>query len=305
MNKFLEYREANWLIWLKAMRPKTLTASICPVLIGGAVAFQHGFFKFTPAIICLLFAVLVQIGTNFANEYFDFLKGADNEDRKGPRRAVAAGLIKPVHMLYATMGVLLAAFLVGLILLYYGDWWLIGVGIASLMCAILYTAGPFALAYKGLGDVFVIFFFGVVAVNCTYYVQTGFFNWEVFGLSIVMGLLVNNILVVANFRDFEEDRKVGKMTLIARFGREFGIWEYKISLVIVYLILTLLAVRGAGTWVLFPFAITIRAFHLPREMKEAQTLKDHLNLLAQTSSFLMLFTLCLLAGIVIQSFCRA
>lgn len=223
-------------IWLEATRPKTLPAAICPVLVGSALAYDAGALNWFPALLCLGFALLVQIGTNFANDYLDGVQGSDTAQRLGPRRAVAAGLIPAARMKLAALAVLAAAFLLGLALIPFGGWWLLVVGTAAVLCAWLYTGGPYPLAYNGLGDLFVLIFFGFVAVACTYYVQTGALSAAVLWAGLACGLLINNILVVNNYRDMEEDRISGKKTLIVFFGRNFGQWQYRLTVSLVALI---------------------------------------------------------------------
>ncbi|MFP4157899.1 MAG: 1,4-dihydroxy-2-naphthoate octaprenyltransferase, partial [Opitutales bacterium] len=166
-------RAGKWHIWLSATRPKTLPAAVCPVLVGSSLAYESGSFAWVPALLCLGFALLIQVGTNFANDYLDGIKGTDTKERIGPQRAVANGWIEAVVMRRAAIAVLAAAFCLGLGLIPFGGWWLLVVGIASVVCAWLYTGGPYPLAYHGLGDVFVVLFFGFVAVGCTYFVQSG------------------------------------------------------------------------------------------------------------------------------------
>ncbi len=160
-------------IWLAAARPRTLPAAVAPVLVGSALAWRDGVFDARAAGLCLVFGLLVQIGTNFANDYFDFVKGADTAARVGPRRAVAAGLIAPATMRAAMWAVFAAAFASGLGLIVWGGPWLVVIGVASIVCGIAYTGGPWPLGYHGLGDVFVFVFFGLVAVGATYFVQAG------------------------------------------------------------------------------------------------------------------------------------
>ena len=221
--------------WMLASRPKTLPAAIIPVAVGGALAAAMEAFYFTPWLICLLFALLIQIGTNFANDYYDHQKGADDHRRIGPMRAVASGWISPGTMRNAMMLTFLAAFVLGCLLVPYGGWWLILVGVVSILCGIAYTGGPYPLGYNGLGDIFVFIFFGWVATGCTFYVQTGSFifqhgllsgtTWILLAGS-VPGALATNLLVVNNVRDAPLDREAGKRTLVVRFGRKFGIMEY-------------------------------------------------------------------------------
>jgi 1,4-dihydroxy-2-naphthoate octaprenyltransferase len=212
----------NLRYWIEAARPKTLTASVSPALLGCALAYHDGLFRPGAAVLCLLVALLAQIASNFANDYFDFKKGADKTDRLGPERAVACGRITPPAMLVATFITLGLACLCGLGLLFYAGWWLLFVGIAIATCVLVYSAGPFPLAYHGLGDVCVLLFYGVVPVCFTYYVQALSFSVLSFWLSLSVGLLSVNILIVNNYRDYKQDRIAGKRTSIVYLGRRFG-----------------------------------------------------------------------------------
>ena len=185
--------------WIEAARPKTLPASLSPVLVGSALAYRDGAFEMAPAVICLMVALLSQIASNFANDYFDYKKGADKEDRLGPERAVASGWIAPKTMLIATVITLGLACLCGLLLLFYGGWVLLPVGIAIAVCVLAYSAGPFPLAYNGLGDICVLLFYGIVPVVFTYFVQAGSITLLTLILSVAMGLLSVNILIVNNY----------------------------------------------------------------------------------------------------------
>lgn len=216
----------NLRYWIEAARPKTLTASLSPVLLGCALAYRDGFFRLVPAVLCLLVALLSQIAANFANDYFDFKKGADTGARLGPERAVACGRIAPRPMLAATFATLGLACLCGLGLLFYAGWWLLVVGAAIAVCVPAYSAGPFPLSWHGLGDVCVLLFYGIVPVCFTYYVQALSFSALSFWLSLSVGLLSVNILVVNNYRDCEQDGAVGKRTSIVCFGRRFGRFFY-------------------------------------------------------------------------------
>lgn len=213
-------------IWIEAARPKTLSASVSPVLLGCALACRDGMFKPVPAILCFFVALLAQIASNLANDYFDFKKGADREDRLGPQRAVASGWVKPRTMLIATFLTLGLACTCGLGLLYYAGWELLFVGIAIAICVLAYSAGPFPLAYNGLGDVCVLLFYGIIPVCFTYYVQALSFTSLSFLLSLAIGFLSINILIVNNYRDYEQDREAGKKTTIVLFGRNFGKYFY-------------------------------------------------------------------------------
>ena len=215
--------------WLEAARPRTLPASLSPVLLGCALAYRDGVFQWIPALLCVGVALLAQIASNFANDYFDFKKGADGADRLGPERAVAQGWITPKAMLIGTFVTLVFSCLMGCGLLFYGGWWLIGVGLAIALCVLAYSAGPFPLAYNGLGDVCVVLFYGVVPVCFTYYVQALSFSLLAFLLSLAVGFLSANILIVNNYRDYAQDRAAGKRTTIVLFGRRFGRVAYLVN----------------------------------------------------------------------------
>ncbi|MDR1281911.1 MAG: 1,4-dihydroxy-2-naphthoate octaprenyltransferase, partial [Opitutaceae bacterium] len=193
---------------------------------------------------CLGFALLVQVGTNFANEYFDFMKGADAPGRVGPRRAVAAGLVSPRAMLGAASGVFAAALVVGLTLLGRGGWPLPVIGVASIVCGLAYTGGPYPLGYNGLGDVFVFVFFGLVAVGATFFVQTGRLDADVLVAGAGVGALAVNILVANNYRDVEMDRWAGKRTLVVRFGRGFARVQFGFAHMLAVAVVLALAWRG-------------------------------------------------------------
>lgn len=231
-------------VWINAARPKTLPAAAAPVFIACAHASHEGVFSFAPAGICLLFALLIQIGTNFANDYYDGVRGTDSGQRLGPTRAVAAGLIRPPVMFAATCLTLVMAFFVGLLLVAYGGWWLVAVGLLCVFLAFAYTGGPFPLAYLGLGDLFVLCFFGLVPVMLTYYVQAGAFSAATFWTGLGCGLLANNLLVVNNYRDAEGDARAGKRTLVVRLGRAFARKQYLVSTQLAVLLPLLLLFYG-------------------------------------------------------------
>ena len=217
-------------VWLHAARPKTLPAGSAPVVIGTAMAFESGNLHVPSALCALAGSLLIQIGTNLANDYFDHAKGADKPGRLGPVRATQAGLISPAAMLRATALVFLLACVPGLYIVWRGGWPFVIVGLLSIMCGVLYTAGPYPLGYLGLGDLFVLVFFGPVAVGGTYYVQAHTFNRDVLLAGLASGLLSVAILTVNNLRDVDQDRLARKMTLPVRFGRTFARAEYGLAL---------------------------------------------------------------------------
>ncbi len=289
---------AHLKVWLEAARPKTLPAAIIPVMVGTALAMAHDRADFIKAFVCLAFALLVQIGTNFANDYFDFVQGADTAERVGPRRAVAAGLVTPAQMLAATWLVLGLAFVVGLILVREGGWGLLPIGIVSIVCAIAYTGGPFPLGYNGLGDLFVFIFFGLVAVCATFYVQTGFVAPDVVSCAAAVGLLAANILVANNYRDVETDARAGKKTLVVRFGRKFAVWQYALSNLVALLCPPALLMVGYRWPVLLPLALVPPAIGLTRRLAASREPGEQIALLGATARFLALYGVLLCVGLV-------
>lgn len=210
-------------IWTAAARPRTLFAAAAPVLVGTALAWADGGLHVPAALVALACALLLQIGANFVNDLADFEKGADTvETRVGPLRVVSAGLVAPAAMHRAIVATFALAFGLGLYLVARGGWAILGVGLASIAAAVAYTAGKKALAYLGLGDLFVLVFFGPVAVAGTHFVQTLRFSWPAALAGLGPGLLAVAILVANNLRDVQGDRASDKRTLIVRFGGRFG-----------------------------------------------------------------------------------
>ena len=205
--------------WVEAMRLRTLPVSVSGVCAACAYAILHGTFGPAQAVLCLVFAVLAQIASNFANEYYDFRAGLDRRGRQGPRRGVTEGDITPKSMAVATYAVLGGACAVGLCLVRWGGWWLVPAGMGIAVAALAYSAGPWPLSRHCLGEVAVIAFFGIIPVNLTYYVQAGAFDADVFRGSIALGLMGANVLIVNNYRDRDDDRAVGKHTLAVALGR--------------------------------------------------------------------------------------
>lgn len=292
---------ASLQIWLEATRPKTLPAAVAPVLLGSGVAYASGAFNAVAAGVCLVFALLIQIGTNFANDYLDGIKGTDTAARLGPRRAVATGLIAPATMRLATIVVLAVAFCVGLGLIPFGGWWLLAVGVASVACAWLYTGGPYPLAYNGLGDVFVVLFFGFVAVGCTFYVQTGTLTLDVGLLGLACGLLVNNILVVNNYRDIEEDTAAGKRTLVVLCGRRWARVQYAASSVCAGGVVLWFWARGDGNFVLLGLVPVLRGIMLLRCLQDAESASDFLAVLKGSALVVAGFGILFTAGLILSA----
>jgi 1,4-dihydroxy-2-naphthoate octaprenyltransferase len=286
-------------VWISAARPRTLPAAIAPVIVGGALAARDEQFDLAAVGLCLGFALLVQIGTNFANDYYDFLHGADTVARVGPRRAVAAGLVAPRTMRNAMWGTFAAAFCCGLGLIGWGGPWLLAVGVASIICGIAYTGGPWPLGYHGLGDVFVFLFFGLVAVGATYFVQTGRLSADALLAAGSIGLLSANILVVNNYRDVETDALAGKRTLVVRFGRGFSRAQFIASLVVAFAIPIVFAARDKNAWRLLPLLTTPIAWRHVRRLGSAQTPLELIALLGDTGKLLAIFALLFGAGLII------
>lgn len=286
-------------IWLEATRPKTLPAAVAPVLLGSSLAWADSGFQLLPALICLFFALLIQIGTNFANDYLDGVRGTDTEARLGPQRAVAAGLVAPVVMRRAAMGVLGLAFCLGLGLIYFGGWWLLLIGVASVVCAWIYTGGPYPLAYNGLGDVFVVLFFGVIAVGCTDYVQVGVLRNEALLLGLACGLVVNNILVVNNYRDVEEDRLADKKTVVVLFGRGWALLQYGLSLLFAAGVLGWFVSVGYGYLVLLGCLPLLFGFEQLCRLKKAVKAEEYLASLKGAALVVVGFSLLTSIGLIV------
>jgi 1,4-dihydroxy-2-naphthoate octaprenyltransferase len=206
-------------IWLMAARPRTLPAAVAPVLVGTALAATADDFKLLTFFAALVGALFIQVGTNLSNDYSDARRGADTEDRLGPVRVTAGGLVPPRQVLIATYVAFGVAVLAGVYLIATAGWELLLVGAASILAGVLYTGGPRPYGYEGLGEVFVFLFFGVVAVAGSYFAQTEDLAWEALVLAVPVGLLASAILVVNNVRDLETDRRAGKRTLAVRLGR--------------------------------------------------------------------------------------
>jgi len=293
--------ESRWKIWMSAMRLRTLPAAVAPVLAASALAWHDGRFVGGAALLCLGFALLIQIGTNFANDYYDFIKGADTAARVGPRRAVAAGLIAPGTMRRAMIGVFVAAFLLGLGLLHWGGPMLLAVGVSSILCGVAYTGGPWPLGYHGLGDMFVFLFFGLVAVLVTYFVQAQSITPEAWMVAVAIGLLAANILVVNNYRDVETDRAAHKRTLVVRFGRGFARGQFLFSVLGAGVVPVLLWTRGFPIIVLLPLLLAPLASTHFRRLRDAQTALQLITLLGDTGKLLALYAVLLSVGMLIRN----
>ena len=278
--------------WIEAMRLRTLPVSVAGVFAGTGCAIMLDSFKPTPALACLVFAILAQIAANFGNEYYDFKNGIDKKGRVGFRRGVTEGEIDPKSMKAATYSVLALAAAVGCTMLLFGPWWLIIVGVLIMIFALAYSAGPYPLSHHGLGDVAVVIFFGIIPVTFTCFLQTG--SWEGMGIiipvSIAVGLLAANVLVVNNYRDMEDDAAVGKRTTVVIFGRKFMSLAYLISGVIGMGVMLPVWTR-LPLWAL-AIPVVYIVLHLNVWLKLRQTTGAALNpLLGRTAVNLLVFSL--------------
>lgn len=292
-------RPTAWRIWASASRPRTVPAAVAPVVVGSALAGRDHSFDPAAAGLCLAFALLVQVGTNFANDYYDFAHGADTPSRVGPRRAVASGLVTPPAMRRASAAVFAAAFAFGLGLIHWGGPWMLAIGIASILSGIAYTGGPWPLGYHGFGDVFVFVFFGLVAVTATYFVQAGRVSLHALLAGVPMGLLAANILVVNNYRDAETDAAAGKRTLVVRFGRSFARAQFGISLALALLVPLAFDASGYGPWCLLPLVSAPVGFSLMRRLKQGRTPAELVALLGSTGRFIALYAALFAAGVLL------
>jgi len=284
-------------VWTMAIRPRTLPVSVAPVVVGSAIALADSVFGAGPALAALAGALLLQIASNLANDLFDHEKGADTEARIGPPRVMQLGLVSARALRVAIAGVLVAASAVGLYLVSVAGWPVVAVGLLSIVAALAYTGGPWPLGYHGLGDAAVFVFFGLVAVNGSYFVQSGSLSWAAFAASGPVGLLATAILVVNNVRDIDTDRAAGKRTLAVRLGREGGRNEYALLVTGAYaLLLVPWMALGHSTWVLLPGLTLPLAVRLIRTV-QTETEGPVLNgALAGTAQLTLLFSIALAVG---------
>lgn len=252
--------------WLMAARPATLTASIAPIVVGTAHAARDGLAHWPAAVAALAGAVFIQIGTNFVNDVEDFERGADDENRMGPARAVEQGLLSAPEMRRGAALAFVVAAVFGSYLIYLVGWPILALGVVSILSGIAYTAGPWPLAYVGLGDVFVFVFFGLAAVCGTYFVQTGTVTTDVALSGIAIGALATAILAVNNTRDVDNDRRAGKRTLAVRLGDAATRAEYALMMAVAFAVPVLLYTRLQTPAVLAPLPAAFWAVALVRRI---------------------------------------
>lgn len=288
-------RQSKIKFWILAARPKTLPAAFVPVIVGSSLAFAEGKLELLSSLVALCCALLIQIGTNFTNDLYDYLKGADTEKRIGPKRALSAGWVTPSQMKFAIILTFLLCFALGLYLVSKAGIIILIIGLLSITAGLAYTAGPFPLAYNGLGDLFVLLFFGFVGTMGTYYVHTNSLSVVAALASVPVGALITNILVVNNYRDIEQDRMAGKFTLVVLMGKTFARYEYLFLIIASFLVPLIIIINYGGSFWLFlpylslPFAykLVVMMFNL-----EGEKLNKTLELSAKFSAlFGFLFAL--------------
>jgi 1,4-dihydroxy-2-naphthoate polyprenyltransferase len=285
-------------LWLVASRPRTLPAAVAPVLVGTSLAATEGTFKPLRLACALIGSIFIQIGTNLANDYSDARRGADTEDRLGPVRVTAGGLMPPRQVLvgtYVAFGVAVAA---GAYLIAVAGWQLLLVGAASIAAGVLYTGGPKPYGYEGLGELFVFLFFGVVAVAGSYFVQVERLEWEAFALSVPVGLLASAILVVNNVRDVDTDRRAGKRTLAVKLGREGARQLFEAMLLLSFVApVAIWLAGGASAWILLALLSLPLAIPLRRTVATRTDGPSLNGALAGTGRLLAVFSLLIAIGV--------
>jgi len=286
--------------WLLAIRPRTLPAAVAPVIVGTALAVFDRGFVLLPALAALVCSMLLQIGVNLANDYFDYTKGIDAVERLGPVRVTQSGLIPQQRVKLGMLVIFLLAALVGVYLIVVGGWPILAVGAASIIAALAYSGGPYPLASHGLGDVFVFIFFGLVAVCGTYYVQALALTPLVVIASVPVGLLISAILVVNNLRDIDTDSRVGKRTLAVILGRKGSRIEYIVLLVLSYFMIVII-------WLIFPISclVFLPILSLPLAWKMTGMIRTQTGAmlnqtLAGTARLALVFSILLALGFILS-----
>jgi 1,4-dihydroxy-2-naphthoate octaprenyltransferase len=288
--------------WILATRPKTLPAAVAPVMVGSALAVADESFAFLPAAAALVVALLLQIGVNLANDYFDYIKGIDTRERLGPVRVSQSGLIASGTVKGAMIFIFLLAMIPGLYLAFIGGWPVIIIGLASIMAALAYSGGPYPLASHGLGDLFVFIFFGLVAVCGTYYVQALHLTPMVGVMGSIVGLIISAILVVNNLRDIQTDRRAGKRTLAVILGERATKFEYTLLQACAYALpIIVWFFEFANAWVLLPVLTIPLAIALNRSVWKSSG-GSALNLtLAKTAALALVFSVLLSVGLILSA----
>jgi 1,4-dihydroxy-2-naphthoate polyprenyltransferase len=285
-------------IWVMAARIRTLPAAVAPVLVGTSLALGAGRFRPLAFVAALLGAVLIQVGTNLSNDYSDARRGADTDERLGPVRVTAGGLVPPSRVLFATYLTFGLAVLCGIYLVTVAGWELIAVGAVSILAGVLYTGGPRPYGYEGLGELFVFLFFGIVAVSGSYFVQTGELAWQAYACAVPVGLLASAILVVNNVRDLETDRRAGKRTLAVRLGRPRTRALYTAMVLGAFALAPLCWLLGSMSgWLLLPWLAIPLALPLLRIVRTRADGPSLNGALARTGAVQLIFCVLFSAGI--------
>ena len=293
-------RPSAWRAWVHAARPPTLPAAVVPVLVGTAAGVREDSFPLLPFLGAFVAALLIQIGTNFANDLSDFHKGADTESRVGPTRITASGIATPAQVKKATILTFGLALVIGLYLVAVGGWPILVIGLASILAGLAYTGGPWPLGYHGLGDVFVFIFFGVLAVSGSAYLQTGRLSTLALAASIPVGLLVTNILVINNLRDLATDRAAGKNTLAVRLGPNPTRVQYALFSVVAYVVPALLIITHlAPPWALLPWLTLPLAARLTGTVLGGMTGRSLNRVLQLTGQLHLLFGILFALGLLL------
>jgi 1,4-dihydroxy-2-naphthoate octaprenyltransferase len=288
-------------IWLMAARIRTLPASLAPVLVGTALAGYDHVFHPLRFLAALVGAIFIQVGTNLSNDYSDARRGADAEDRLGPVRVTAGGLVPPRQVLFATYISFGVAVLAGAYLIAVAGWLLLAIGAASILAGVLYTGGPRPYGYEGLGEVFVFLFFGIVAVVGSFYVQVKHLQWEAFALAVPVGLLAAAILIVNNVRDIDSDRRAGKRTLAVRLGRARTRVMFAIVVYVAYLLAPATWLFGPlSAWLFLPWLTVPPAAAIVREVRNRVDGPSLNKALAQTGLLQLSFCVLLSAGLLLS-----
>ena len=274
--------------WILAIRPKTLPAAASPVIVGTAVAIYARHFRLGPALAALAGALLLQIGANLANDYFDFVNGVDTPDRLGPTRVTQSGLLNPSQVKIGMIAVFALAALTGIYLALVSGWPVIAIGLLAIIAAVAYTGGPFPYGYYGFGEIFVFLFFGLAAVCGTYYVQAQTFSWLSLALAFPMGWLTTAILVVNNLRDLETDKAGGRKTLAVRFGANWTRGEFIVLIAASYLVPLVLWITGVlSPWIMLSWVSLVKVPGILNDIyhEQGRTLNRTLGAVGQLELF--------------------
>ena len=286
--------------WWLAIRPKTLPAAIAPVILGWAIAYQSGSFHILAALASLMIALLIQIGTNLINDVVDLSRGADTEARTGPTRVTQSGMLTPQQVWAGVIVAFGVSVLLGLYLVLITGLPALILGIASLLAGIAYTAGPYPLAYNGLGGLFVLIFFGFGAVGGTVLVTADSLPAATWYGALAAGVLTVNILVINNIRDIETDQAAGRTNLAVRFGRQAAEWQYALNLVLAFAMPFLLICEGlASFWALLPMITLPRGIQIWQILRSGRSGRELNPQLGRTAQLLLGFCLLLAIGLIL------